>query len=46
MEFGLDYRARHFGKAEEERRAWQTLYPELGFHVKIQMKLEGLGVVK
>ncbi|GGI43189.1 hypothetical protein GCM10008018_00810 [Paenibacillus marchantiophytorum] len=46
MGFGLDYRAHHFGKVEEEWQAWQALYPELEFQVNIKMKLEGIGVIK
>ncbi|MEC0226832.1 Ger(x)C family spore germination protein [Paenibacillus alba] len=46
MGFGLNYRAHHFGKVEEEWHTWQALYPELEFHVNIQMKLEGIGVIK
>ncbi|MDD9270094.1 Ger(x)C family spore germination protein [Paenibacillus sp. GCM10023248] len=46
MGFGLDYRAHHFGSVDEEWRTWQGLYPELEFRVNIQMKLEGVGIVK
>ncbi|MEC0268424.1 Ger(x)C family spore germination protein [Paenibacillus anseongense] len=44
--FGLKYRSRHFGKVEEEWRTWQALYPELEFRVGVEMKLEGVGVIK
>nr|WP_240159918.1 Ger(x)C family spore germination protein [Paenibacillus aceris] len=44
--FGLDYRAHHFGTIKEEWQTWQSLYPELEFRVRVEMKLEGVGVIK
>ncbi|KQX64659.1 Ger(x)C family spore germination C-terminal domain-containing protein [Paenibacillus sp. Root444D2] len=44
--FGLDYRAHHFGTVKEEWKAWQALYHELEFNVNIQVKLDGVGVIK
>ncbi|MZQ81768.1 Ger(x)C family spore germination protein [Paenibacillus sp. 5J-6] len=46
LAFGLKYRSHHFGTVEEEWRTWQALYPELEFRVGVEMKLEGVGVIK
>jgi spore germination protein KC len=44
--FGLDFRAHYFGTIKEEWKAWQALYPELEFNANIQVKLDGVRVIK
>ncbi|MBP1154180.1 MULTISPECIES: Ger(x)C family spore germination protein [unclassified Paenibacillus] len=43
--FGLRYIAtRHNGPKDWE--TWRRLYPEIAFHVKVKVKLEGTGLIK
>ncbi|WP_438444621.1 Ger(x)C family spore germination protein [Gorillibacterium sp. sgz5001074] len=43
---GLRYRARHWAGVEEEKQAWEALYPQLIFKVETQVKVKNTGNMK
>ncbi|QHT60141.1 Ger(x)C family spore germination protein [Paenibacillus lycopersici] len=45
MGFGLRYRATHAG-SPQTWQAWQKIYPNLKFDVKVRVKIDGAGLVK
>ncbi|MEC1720129.1 Ger(x)C family spore germination protein [Schinkia azotoformans] len=43
--FGLRYRSRHFNN-KTEWEMWQSIYPEIEFRVKANVKIEGVGIIE
>ncbi|KIL40483.1 hypothetical protein SD70_12940 [Gordoniibacillus kamchatkensis] len=43
---GLIYRARHYNNDSKDWETWQKIYPNLSFDVKVDVKIEGTGVIK